>query len=306
MWFKNLIIHRFTESFDISPEELHDTLTRAAFTPCGSQDLTSYGWTSPMGRHSDLLVHSSNGMMLICARKEEKILPASVIKEFVDEKALAIEEEQMRKVRKKERDEIRDEIMMDLTPKAFSRSSRTFALIAPQHNLLIVDSSSIKKAEELTSYLRKTLGSLPIRFPGIKQSPTDVFTRWIAEQDTPPETVEIGMDCELRDPGDEGGIIRCRKQDLSSQEVKAHIEAGKQVTKLAMEWDEKLSFALSEDLTVRSIKYGDSLLEQMEDSADEDFATKFDAEFTLMGMEICEFIPHLFDLFGGEQTSDAP
>ena len=106
MWFRNARVFRFTKPFDISAEELEEKLQADAFKPCGPQETSRQGWVPPLGKHGEQLVHSANGYHLIALRKEEKILPGSVVKEAVEEKAEAIEFEQGRKVRRKEKDEI--------------------------------------------------------------------------------------------------------------------------------------------------------------------------------------------------------
>ena len=81
MWFKNLILYRFTQAFDLKPEELEDKLKQKRFKSCSSQDMSTYGWVPPLNKHSDMLTHSANGFVMVTARKEEKILPASVVRD---------------------------------------------------------------------------------------------------------------------------------------------------------------------------------------------------------------------------------
>lgn len=300
MWFKNLIVYRFTETFAHTAEDLERALATAPFKPCGSQDLSSLGWVPPMGRHAQQLLHANADFMLVCLKREERMLPASVVREIVDEKVLEIEESQMRRVRKKERDEIRDEVLFELTPRAFTRSDRRYALIAPAQGLLLIDAGSVKKAEELAEVLRKTLGSLPVAFPTTAQAPAAVFTRWIAGQENPPGDLVPADECELVDPSEDGGIVRCRKQDLEADEIKAHLDAGKQVTKLALDWGDTLSCVVADDLSVKRIRFDDRLKEEASDQGGEDFAAQFDADFTLMSEALARFVPRLLEIFGGE------
>jgi recombination associated protein RdgC len=299
MWFKNLIIYRFSEAFAHSAEDLERALATAPFKPCGSQDMASLGWVPPMGRQSQQLLHASADYLLVCLKREERLLPASVVREAVDEKVEQIETEQMRKVRKKERDELRDEIMFELLPRAFTRSDRRYALIAPKEGLLLIDAASVKKAEELAEALRKTIGSLPVAFPTTTQSPASVFTQWIAGTDTPPGDIIPGDECELVDPSEDGGIVRCRKQDLEADEIKAHLNAGKQVTKLALDWGDTLSCVVADDLSVKRLRFDDRLKEEASDQGGEDFAAQFDADFTLMSEALARFVPRLLEIFGG-------
>jgi len=300
MWFKNLIFFRLEKPFAYTPETLEESLEKMSFTPCGKHELSSLGWSSPMGKLSEMRVHAGSGAMMICAKKEERILPASVIREFVNDKVEAIEEAEMRKIRKKERDTIKDEVILDLAPKAFTRSSQTWAIILPKQSLLIVDASSSKKADEFTTLLRKTLTDTPLKLPQVQPAPSETLTLWLSNPDNTPNDLEIGDECELLEPGEEGSLVRCRRQDLASNEIMAHLEAGKNVVKLGVTWDEKLSFILSDDLSIKRLKYSDELVEDASGKDDTDAATRFDAEFTLMALELGLFIPRLLEFFGGE------
>ncbi len=181
-------------------EALEEKLQGDAFKPCGPQETTRQGWVPPLGKHSDMLVHSTNGYHLIALRKEDKILPGSVVKEIVEERAEAIEIEQSRKVRRKEKDEIKEQVMLEMLPQAFSQNRRSFAYLAPQDGLLVVDAGSSKQAEDLASFLRKSLGSLPVRPPAVEQAPAFTFTGWLNESIDLPGTIELGTECELKRP----------------------------------------------------------------------------------------------------------
>ena len=303
MWFKNLIFYRFSQPFSLSDEALTEKLQPRAFQLCGAMDNFSYGWSSPLGANRDGLTFTASQCTMICARREEKVLPSSVVKEFVDAKVEELEEQQMRKLRKKERDEIRDEVMLDLMPRAFTRSIYTFAYIDRQNGLLIVDSSSHKRAEDLTTLLRKCLGSLPIEMPMVNHTPTVAMTSWISEGNIPADLIAQD-ECELRSPDENGAVIRCKSQDLDSDEIQGHLAAEKQITKLAVTWDDRLSFVLSEDLTIKRIKFTDLVQDQIDDCNAESYEEKFDADFTVMCLEYSRLFQRLFEFFGGEQVTE--
>ncbi len=302
MWFKNLVFYRFTSPFTTSPEELEKQLQAASFVPCRSQEQMKYGWTKPMGKLGDQLTHASDGRILICARKEEKILPASVVKDFLQDKVEQIEQEQDRKVRKKERDSLKDEIIFELLPRAFSRFQDTFAYIDPQNNLLVVDASSAKRAEDLCSFLRKTLGSLPVAIPAMNHAPAATMTHWLSEEAQLPARFELGDEAELKDPSEDGGVIRCKQQDLLGDEIGAHLKAGKQAVKLAIEYADSLRSVVGEDLIVRRLKFADLVLEKAAELGEADAAAAFDADFTLMSLELSSFIDRLLEALGGENS----
>ena len=303
MWFRNARIFRFTKPFDISAEALEEKLQADAFKPCGPQETTRQGWVPPLGKHGDQLVHSANGYHLIALRKEEKILPGPVVKEAVEERAEAIEVEQGRKVRKKEKEEIKEQVMLEMLPQAFSRNRRCFAYLAPQDGVLVVDAGSAKQAEDLASTLRKSLGSLPVRPPAVEQAPAFTFTGWLNESIDHPATIVLGSECELKDPSEDGGVVRCKDLDLKADEIRNHLEAGMQVTKLALTWDDNVSFVLDEELGIRRLKFGETLQDQLDDVDADDAMAKFDAAFTIMTLELSRLIPGLLEALGGEDRS---
>ncbi|PCM43354.1 recombination-associated protein RdgC [Marinobacter sp. ANT_B65] len=303
MWFRNARVFRFTKPFDISAEELEEKLSSDAFKPCGPQETNRQGWVPPLGKHGEMLVHSANGYHLIALRKEEKILPGPVVKDAVEEKAEAIELEQGRKVRRKEKDEIKEQVMLEMLPQAFSRNRRSFAYLAPKDGVLVVDAGSAKQAEDLASTLRKSLGSLPVRPPVVELAPAFTLTGWLNETVDLPATIVLGNECELKDPSEDGGVVRCKGLDLKADEIRNHLEAGMQVTKLALTWDENVSFILDEELGIRRLKFGETLQDQLDDVDVDDAVAKFDAAFTLMTLELSKLIPGLLEALGGEDRS---
>ena len=303
MWFRNARVFRFTKPFEITAEALEEKLQEDAFKPCGPQETSRQGWVSPMGKHSDLLVHSAGGYHLIALRKEEKLLPASVIKELVDGKAEMIEAEQHRKVRRKEKDELKEEVTLEMLPRAFSKNRRCYAYLAPADGVLVVDAGSSKQAEDLASTLRKSLGSLPVRPPAVEQAPAFTFTGWLNESIDLPVSIELGTECELKDTSEDGGVVRCKGLDLQGDEIRSHLDAGMQVTKLSVTWDDNLSFVLDEELGIRRLKFGDTLQEKLDDVDADDAAARFDAAFSLMTLELARLIPGLLEALGGEDRS---
>ncbi|MFE8072041.1 recombination-associated protein RdgC [Marinobacteraceae bacterium S3BR75-40.1] len=300
MWFRNARIFRFTKPVEFDAEELESKLEEGAFSPCGPQDSFRLGWASPLGGRAPGLVHVANNNFLVCLRKEEKILPSAVIKEALAEQVEKIETEQSRKVGRKEKNELKDQLTLELLPKAFTRSRHTFAYLAPQEGYMVVDTASAKQAEELASTLRNTLGSLPIRPPAVQQSPNFVMTAWLKGDLQLPAGMALGQECELKDTGEEGGVVRCRGLDLQGEEILAHLESGMQVTRVALDWQESLSFLLDEELTLRRLKFGETLKDQIDDIDSDDALAKFDGAFSLMTLEIARLFPVLLEALGGE------
>ena len=300
MWFRNLLIYRFSQPVPFSESELVDALEQKAARPCASQETHTLGWTMPWGRHSENRVEVSNGYWLIAMRKEERILPGSVVKEALAEKVEEIENRDARKVYKKERDTLKDEIIMSLLPRAFTRTQTTFACICPAEGWIAVDSSSHKRAEDLLSLLRECTGSLPVRPLNVKIAPAACMTQWVKENQAP-EQLQIGDDCELRDTSEDGGVVRCKRQDLTSDEIQQHLEVGKQVTQLSLGWQDKLSFVLDDKMVIKRLRFEELLQDQAEQDGGDDDLGQQDASFLLMMLTFKEFLPALFEALGGEE-----
>ena len=301
MWFKNLSLLRFTEAFTLNAEELQERLETGRFQACGSLEPMSYGWTPPLGRDDGPLVHATGGRFMICALREEKILPASVVNEILAERIAEIEDRKGNPVRKKERDALRDDIIHELLPRAFSFTRKLYAYIDPKAGWLVVDSASAKKTEELASWLRRCLETLPVTLPAVSERPAAVLTRWLAEG-APPADIVIESECELRANDEEGAVIRCKNHDLAAPEIQHHLEAGKEVVKLAVNWNERLGFVLDDALGIKRLRFLDAIQEQAADIEAADEAERFDADFALMSLELAAFLPRLLELFGGENT----
>lgn len=299
LWFKNLLVYRLSKEINLSADEMETQLAPLTFHPCGSQDMAKTGWVMPLGSTSSALTHSANGQIIICARKEEKILPSPVIKQAHQAKIEKLEAEQHRKLKKTEKDALKDEVLHSLLPRAFSRFNQTWLWIDTVNNLIIVDAASAKRAEDTLALLRKSLGSLPV-VPLTLESPIELtLTEWVRSADVP-AGFTIQDEAELKALLEEGGVIRCKKQDLFSDEIAAHIEAGKLVTKLALDWQERIQFVLNDDGSLKRLKFSDTLREQNEDIDREDPAQRFDADFTLMTGELSALIAQLTEALGGE------
>ncbi|MCC4269175.1 recombination-associated protein RdgC [Marinobacter nauticus] len=303
MLFKNIRIFRFTRPIEITAEQLEAKLQANAFKPCGPQEQNRRGWCTPLGKHSEQLVHAANGDLLICLQHQEKLLPGPVVKEFVEERAESIEIEQGRKVRRKEKDEIREQVILEMLPQAFPRNRKTYGYLSAKNGYLIVDAGSAKQAEDFASTLRKSLGSLPVRPPVVEQAPALTFTGWINETIDLPDVAVLGADCWMADPSEDGGKVIARGLDLKADEVRNHLDAGMQVTKVALTWDDNVSFCLDETLAITRVKFGDTLKDQLDDVDADDALAKMDAAFCLMTLELERMIPALLKALGGEDRS---
>jgi recombination associated protein RdgC len=299
MWFKNIRAYRLTSPFDLSPEQLGSQLAQRGFQACAKSQALSLGWVPPLGEESEQLVHAAGGRLLLKLKREEKLLPATVVREQLDEKIAAIEADQGRKVYRKERLSLKDEIVQDCLPRAFSRSTAMHAYIDTRANWIFVDAASAARAEEFLNLLRECIGSFPVLLPQVNNAPAATMTGWLVHRNLTDDFV-LGEECELREPGEEGGVVRCRGVDLLSEEVETHLNAGKQVARLSLAWEERLSLVLAEDLCLRRLKFSDELMKENEDIPEADNAARLDADFALMSDAVTRLQERILVLFGGE------
>ncbi len=303
MWFRNLQLYRLGRPFDVAPEVFAEQLNADVFKGCSSMDMLTYGWAPPLGRHSQQLVHAASGYLMVCLRKEEKIIPASVVRQLLDDKVAGIEAAEAREIYRREKLRLKEEIIVDLLPRALTRISNQFAYIDVRNQLLIVDSASPARAEALIGQLRSTLGRFPATPLKTSRSLSGLMTHWLGEGRTP-RGFEFGHECELKHPNPDGGIVSCKKQDLESGEIQSHIKQGKQVVKLALQWQERLSCVLHEDLSIKRLHFEDIVRDAESDTEADDPVSRFDLDFSLMALELAAFIPALLEALGGEAVPD--
>ena len=328
MWFKNLRVYCLTRPLtldgqSITPELLAQALAGDAFVPCGSQDLARFGWVPPVqngngGSGADEeapLVHACQGYMMVCAKKQEKVLPAAVVNEALADKVAAITEAEGRPVGRKERQSLKDEVMMDLLPRAFTRSSRHFAYIAPPkpsaspaspeaRGYIVVHAASANRAEELLSALRDVLGSVPVVPLTSQQLPYQMMTRWVANE-AAPGAFALGSECELVSTQDEGSVIRCKHQDLTSAEIQQLLAADMIVTKLHLQWMEGVEFVLDDQLAIKRLRFADEVQDKADSHEAETAVEQFDREFAVMSLEVAALLTALAEALGGV-NAEAP
>lgn len=306
MWFKNLRVFCLTQPFDMSLEDFESQLAENVFVPCANYEKSRIGWVSPLGNAvqvegeeevAPMLTHAVGDYIMLCAQKQDRLLPASVVREATDEKVAELEARHARKVYRKEKREIQDDMYNALLPRAFTRSARTFAYISRSEKLLVVDAASAPKAEEFLNLLRDTLGSFPVGLPDSKRAPSDVMTRWLKDGRAT-NKFEIHADCELVNPKDGSNVVRCKGQDLVSDEIQTHLDAGKQAKQLGVLWNNLLSCSIADDLSIKRLRF-EEMNEEADSFEEESAAQKFDQEFVLMTLELSTFFKSLFEAFGG-------
>lgn len=285
MFFRNLTLFRFPASINF--DDLETQLADAALKPVGPMELSSRGFISPFGRAGGddaALMHRIDNAIWLTVGGEDKLLPSSVVNDLLQKKVDEFEAKNARRPGGKMRRQMKDDLVAELLPRAFVRPIRTDALIDLQHGVIAIDTSSRKVAEAVVSQIREALGSFPALPINAEVAPRAVMTGWIAG-DALPEGMSLGDECELRDPVDSGAVVKVQRMELAGEEIDTHLEAGKQVARLALMLDDHAGFVLGEDLVLRKFKLLDGAVEQLESSERDDIRAEFDARFALMAGE---------------------
>lgn len=296
MWFKNITLFEFIEDVSFDVDSLSNKLKDYKFIACKGTDPSSIGWVSPVPgfQDSEVLVHSINGFLMISLKSQEKIVPASIIKEMLDEKVEELEIKENRKVRKKEKDALKEDIYQMLLPRAFVRTNITYAYIDISQRMLVVNSASSKKSEQLTIELRKALGTLKIKMPDLLPIPL-LLTKWIKEN-TYPKDLVVEDNCVLQDNNETGGVIRCQGQNLLSEDIVALIDGGREVIQLGLSWLDQVRFVINDEFVIKSIKFLEVVQDQANDALVETPAQQFDADFVIMTNTLRELLIYLSSL----------
>lgn len=301
MWFKNLQIYRLTAPWALTAEQMEERLAPRAFAACNSLEMQSQGWVSP--RDNGMLVHTVNRQMLLQLGVEKKLLPATVINQVSKARAAELEEQQGFKPGRKQMKEIKEQVTDELLPRAFSIRRNTSLWIDPVNGWLVVDAASPAKADEVFKALLQSMDQLPLGTLRVERSPVAAMTDWLAS-DEAPSGFTVDQDTELRANSEGKATVRYVRHTLEADDVRRHIAAGKQCTRLAMTWSDRVSFVLTEALTVKRVTPLD-VLKENSDSTIQNDDERFDTDFALMTGELNKLMADLVQALGGEMREAA-
>lgn len=295
MWFRNLQLYRLPAPWNFSADALEESLAQHTFVPASTSELLRQGWASP--RDNGSLVHVVNRQMLISLATEKKLLPTSVINQVTKAKATELEEAQGFAPGKKAMKELKERVADELLPRAFSIRSDNRAWIDPVNGWLAVDAGSGAKADDVVKFLLKSVDRMPLESLRVNRSPVAVMTAWL-ETDEAPAGFTVDQDTELRATGASKAAVRYVKHTLEVDDVRRHIASGKQCTRLALTWNDKVSFVLTESLDIKSIKALDVLVDGNAAVRNDD--ELFDSDMALMTGELASLLRDVVAALGGE------
>ena len=291
---RNIIAYPLPHGWPHSAHETAELLSRRQFQPCGALDSVSRGFVPP--RDEAALCEPIAGRYLFCHQHEEKILPASVVNEFVELKCEEIEQHQGYKPGRKQRKEIKEEIITELLPQAFSKKRRQLAWINKASGCLIIEATSAKRAEDVLEDMRQTFDVMPVELLRTERNPARAMLDWLAAQEAP-ERFTIDKDCELVSHAEDEGVVRYANWDLSGHDVLHQLASGRAPTLLGLTFDDRISFIMTNRLELKRILLLDIVTASRQEA---DTATElFDADFTLAAAEIEGVLEALVDELGG-------
>lgn len=297
MFFKNLKTYRL-KGWNLNADKLREALQKFAYTEGEASSVLAMGWVPPCAHASHELVHAIEGQYLVTLRIDKKLLPTSVVNKFAKARAAEIEERQGFKPGRKQMKEIKEQITDELLPKAFTVSSDIRVWIDSRNNWVVIEAASSNKADEVLGMLAKAVDPFPIVPLHVEQSPASAMTQWLIE-DEAPEGFSVDQETELRSSSESGATVKYVRQSVEQTDVQRHVEEGKQVTRLALTWGDRVSFILTDNLDIKKVNPLDVL--KQDDIASNE-ADHFDGAFTLMAGELGALLNGVVSALGGERA----
>ena len=292
MWFKNLKLFRLSTSWKWSAAQLNELLAKEQFVSAGAAAPLSIGWVPP--REEDVRFAYAVERQILCTyRTEKKLLPSTVINQFVKVRAQELEDQQGFKPGRKQLRDLKEEVTQTLLPRAFSLARDTRVWIDPVNHWLILDTASASKSEEILTALGQAIYPFPVEPIQVTVSPAAAMTEWILSGHGP-ANFTVDQDAELRAGGDKAAAVRYVKHALDSDDIQKHIKAGKQCMRLALTFNDRISFVLTENLDIKRVAAQD-ILDQSDQQMPADANEQFDGDFTLMCAELNQMLSALLE-----------
>ncbi len=291
------MVYRLAPDWQPTVAAINEALATLPFAECGATQPRSLGWVSPRGEAHGALVEAIAGQWLLQLMVESKMVPGSVIKRQVETLAAQIEKTTGRKPGKKETRELKDQALLDLLPMAFTKRASVKVWISPAARLLVIDAGSASRADETLTALTQVLPGLSAQLINTAITPEAAMADWLVSGE-PPTPFSIDRDCELKAADGEKPVVRYARHALDLPEIREHIAAGKRPTRLALTWNDRVSFVLTEGLQLKKIAFLDGVFEGRVADGDEGF----DANAAIATGELAPMIGELIDALGGEQV----
>jgi len=300
--FKNALIYRIDQWEPPTQAEIEQRLDGARFVACRPTQPESAGWVEPRGEKHGALLESVAGQLVLKLCTETKPVPGGVVKEQLDARLEKIEAETGRRPKGKASREIKEEIVHELLPRAFPKRSTTLVWIDLKARRVLIGAASSKKADAVATQLVDLFGGLRLAPLQTALSPVAAMSAWLSERQAP-DRFSIDRDCELKRPDSEKATVRYARHTLDIDELGEHIKQGKLPAQLAMTWNSRVSFVLTDTLALKKIKLLDVVLENSSPADGTDGG--FDADVAITTGELQHLLPDLIAAFGGLAQEEA-
>lgn len=295
MTISNAIIYRITIDPTLhSAATIDEALQKLPFLPCGATQESSSGWAPPRGEEHGPMLESVGGQWIAKFMTETRSVPVSAVRRAVEERVKKIEESTGRKPGRKEKKELKEDVMHELLPHAFSKLGAVQVWIDPSKGLMVLDTASMSRGDSVVTALVKSVEGFAFTLLNTQIEPAAAMAQWLAEQE-PPRCFTVDREVELRATDESKAIVRYGNHALDIEEVRGHIASGKRPTRLAMTWDDRVSMQLTEGFVLRKIKFLEGL-----DKTDGPKEDAFDADVTIATGELSGLIADLVEALGGE------
>jgi recombination associated protein RdgC len=303
--FKNALLYRIGPWEPPSSAEIESRLDTGRFVECGASQLESAGWVEPRGEKNGVLMEGVGGQLILKLCIERKAVPSQVVKNTLEQQLEKIEADTGRRPKGKKARELKEDIVHGLLPRAFPKRSTTTIWIDPRANLVTVGAGSVKAADRIVSMLLELLGGgITLTLLQTETSAGTAMAEWLKTREAPPGFT-IDRECELKQPDSEKSTVRYARHTLDIEEVGEHIAQGKLPTQLAMTWNSRVSFVLTEAMSIKKIKLLDVALEGAGSTGGKE-DNGFDADVAITTGELGQLIPDLINALGGELARDKP
>ncbi len=299
MWFKNLIVHRLPADWAVKADDLERKLAQAPLSPCGGLQMESCGWTCP--HDEGLFLYHQNRQWLLALGVEQKLLPASIVRQEAQRRADQLAGQQGFPAGRKQMRDIRDQVTDELLPRALARRRITHCWIDASNGWLAVDAAAEAKAEQFMEALRRAEVEMPAVRLDTQRSPAQAMADWVMRGEAP-GAFGIDEDLELRSANGSKATVRYVRHSLDGKDIRDHITAGKSVVRLGLTWNDRISFVLTEQLQVKRLAFLDILKREPDAEGDEgDEVERFESDFALMTGELALLLADLVKALGSEK-----
>lgn len=290
-------MYRIAPGWSLTAEQVEARLQDNPFVECGASQEKSVGWVAPRGEANGPLLEAVAGQWILKLMLEVRALPASVVNRKAQERVAQIEASTGRKPGKKETRDLKDDIRLELLPMAFTKQSSTRVWLDREAQLLVTDAGSQARADELITFLVQALPGLALSLIDTQISPSAAMADWLVSQEAP-QGFSVDRECELKAADESKAVVRYARHRLDTEEVKQHIEGGKMPTRLALTWNDRVSFVLTEGLQLKKLAFLDVVFEGTSQGKDDGF----DADVAIATGELQKALPALLEALGGERV----